>query len=274
MTNAEKITRNSKSNLAIAFIHLDKERQQDMMTFYAFCRLIDDIADGELADESKHIELNHWQKAIQTQQAELSNSVQKDLISLIVKYELEPDHLLAIIEGCRTDVGTALSFASWEELSLYTYKVACCVGLVSVKIFGCKHPNVKDYAIALGHALQLTNILRDVGEDLEKEQRIYLPHNDMMRFQYSERDLIGKVYDGRFVAMMEYHTQRAEYYYQQASEIFSTLPKNDAKALRSAESMRNIYFSILQKMRKDGFQVFRKRYKLSKIKKIYHLLKK
>lgn len=270
MSTAEEITKKAKSNLAIALTRLSADRQRDMITFYAFCRVIDDIADDpEESDTSKTAELNQWSTAIETQQADASNSLQCDTVALIVRYDIPPKYLLEIIEGCRSDIGEPQRFGSWEELEKYTYRVACCVGLASVKIFGCTHPDSETYAIKLGHALQLTNILRDVGYDLDHGNRIYLPHNDMVRFQYSERDLVGKVYDGRFIAMMEYHAQHAELLYQEAQDV---LPKQDAKALRASESMRKIYFNILKKMRQDKFQVFSKHYKLSKLKKLWYLV--
>ena len=135
-------------------------------------------------------------------------------------------------------------------------------------ILGCKHPQSEKYAETLGHALQLTNILRDVGHDLRNGNRIYLPHTEMVRFQYSERDLVGQVYDGRFISMMNYHAEHAEHLFKEAKEL---LPAEDAKALKASESMRKIYFNILQKMKKDKFQVFTKHYKLSTFKKLYHL---
>ena len=104
-------------------------------------------------------------------------------------------------------------FGTWEDLSAYTYKVACAVGLASLRVFGAEDPASERYAVALGHALQLTNILRDVGEDLSNGVRIYLPLADLARFQYTERDLIGRVYDGRFVALMAYEAERAERFY-------------------------------------------------------------
>lgn len=271
MQSAEDITRKAKSNLAIALTCLSKERQADMVTFYAFCRTIDDIADdSNLPDEEKHEALNHWQRAIESQQADAENPLQCDTVALLVRYEINPIYLLEIIHGCRSDIGNTQTFGSWDELSDYTYKVACCVGLASIKIFGCTHPDSEKYAINLGHALQLTNILRDVGYDLDHGNRIYLPHADMVRFQYSERDLIGKVHDGRFISMMEYHAQRAEHFYTEAQKY---LTAEDAKALKASESMRKIYFNILQKMRQDNFQVFSKHYKLSKLKKLWYLLK-
>ena len=139
------------------------------------------------------------------------------------------------------------------------------VGLASLRVFGAEDPASERYAVALGHALQLTNILRDVGEDLSNGVRIYLPLADLARFQYTERDLIGRVYDGRFVALMAYEAERAERFYREAIDI---MPKSDAKALVPAEIMRSIYQSLLEKMKRDSFKVFDQRYRLSKARKM------
>ena len=168
----------------------------------------------------------------------------------------------------QTSTHTA-GFGNWEELKDYTYRVASIVGLISIRIFGCTSADSEKYAVALGHALQLTNILRDVGEDLDDRVRIYLPLNDMARFQYTERDLVARVYDGRFIHMMHYLAERAEAYYQEA---ISHIPECDKSALRAAEGMRRIYQGILYKMRADDFKVFEKRYSLPKWKKLYFLL--
>jgi phytoene synthase len=177
--------------------------------------------------------------------------------------------LIAIIEGCEMDLGVQ-RFGTWEDLAAYTWKVACAVGLVSVRLFGCKDPASDNYAVALGHALQLTNILRDVGEDLANGVRIYLPLMDLARFQYTERDLVGRVYDGRFLALMTYEAERAEGFFKQAEEL---LPKADRDALIPARIMGETYRRLLTKMRADHFRVFDKRYSVSKARKLTILSK-
>ena len=144
------------------------------------------------------------------------------------------------------------------------------VGLVCTRLFGCVHEDSDKYAETLGNALQLTNILRDVGEDLANGGRIYLPINDMIRFQYSERDLVGKVYDGRFLAMMEYQAERAEHLFAKAESLITDV---DRKALWPAQIMAEIYSSLLAKMRAGKFRVFEKRYSVSKARKLAILSK-
>jgi phytoene synthase len=264
MTDSAEITRQAKSNLAFALQILPKERRDGMVTFYAFCRVVDDLADDPRQPlETREADLLAWQAGLENGFAE-PDALQREVVAMITRYDI-PVHLLtAIIEGCRMDLHPQ-RFATWEDLSQYTYKVACAVGLASLRVFGATDPASERYAVALGHALQLTNILRDVGEDLANGGRIYLPLADLGRFQYTEQDLVGRVYDGRFVAMMNYQAARAESLYREAVEV---MPKSDARALVPAEIMRSIYQTLLEKMKKDGFKVFDQRYRLSKARKM------
>ncbi len=270
MSEAVEITKKAKSNLAIAFACLPKQRRKDMITLYAYCRIVDDLADSPtLPREEKIAGLTEWKDCFSENPPKNLTSTQKAILEVRDRYQIDNQLFLEIIEGCESDLNPAQRFGDWEDLKKYTYQVACCVGLISIKVFGCKSPDAEKYAINLGHALQLTNILRDVGEDLADNMRIYLPENDMTRFQYSERDLVGKVYDGRFIAMMQYISERADHYYLEAEKYF---PIEDRRALRSSEAMRRIYHGILHKMQDEKFQVFNYRCTLSKPRKIWILL--
>ncbi|BDS08299.1 phytoene synthase [Oceaniferula spumae] len=264
MASSQDITRKAKSNLAITLLCLPKERKKDMVTFYAFCRVIDDLTDDlDIPIEKRKRGLQEWREGIDQGFSE-PDELQSEVTELISRHEISKQPFLDLIDGCASDLQPQ-RFGSWSELENYTYRVASCVGIISTRIFGCTHPDSEKYAVALGHALQITNILRDVDEDLRNGGRIYLPLDDFTRFQYSERDLIGRVHDGRFMAMMAWQADRAEKYYQQA---LTHLQPEDAKALRAAEAMRKIYHTILKKMRADGFQVFKQRYSISKPRKI------
>jgi phytoene synthase len=247
MTDSAEITRQAKSNLAFALQILPKERREGMVTFYAFCRVVDDLADDpERPIAEREAALAAWKEGLEHGFGN-PDPLQAEVVALMERHAI-PAHLLtAIIDGCLMDLRPQ-RFGTWEDLSQYTYKVACAVGLAS-----------------LGHALQLTNILRDVGEDLGNGVRIYLPLADMARFQYTERDLIGRVHDGRFVALMNFEAERAEAFYREAVEA---MPKGDAKALVPAEIMRSIYQTLLEKMQGDDFKVFDRRYSLSKARKM------
>ncbi|MGB1131264.1 MAG: phytoene/squalene synthase family protein [Haloferula sp.] len=264
MSHASDITRQAKSNLAFALHILPKDRRDDAVIFYAYCRVIDDLADDlDVPEDERERALKEWKDGLE-QGFDDPDPLQQDVLDLRERLEIPTDLLVAVIDGCRMDLRPQ-RFGTWEDLSEYTWKVACAVGLVSMRIFGATNPETEKYAVALGHALQITNILRDVGEDLENGVRIYLPLADFARFQYSERDLIGRVYDGRFVAMMAYQADRAEAYFEEAERL---LPESDRSVMVAAEVMREIYHTLLKKMRKDGFKVFDQRYRLSKARKM------
>ncbi len=269
MSVASEITRKAKSNLAFALSILPKERREDMVVFYAFCRVIDDLADDlDVPAEKRAAALSAWKQGLEGGFA-APDEFQREVVELRDRCAIPTGLLTAIIDGCMMDLHPQ-RFGTWEELSGYTWKVACAVGLVSVRLFGCKHPDSEKYAVALGHALQLTNILRDVGEDLSNSVRIYLPLADLGRFQYTERELIGRVHDGRFMAMMAYQAGRAEAFFQEAESL---LPASDRAALTPAIIMADTYRTLLQRMKADGFRVFDRRYSLSKARKLAILSK-
>ena len=270
MSDAVEITKQSKSNLAFAFACLPRQRRKDMVTLYAFCRVVDDLADSPtLAQDKKIAGLAEWEACFSDSTPSTRSSLQYSILEIRDRYQIDNQLFLELIEGCKSDLRPSRRFSDWEDLKKYTYQVACCVGLISIKIFGCKSPDAEKYAIALGHALQLTNILRDVGEDLSDNLRIYIPEADMARFQYSEQDLVDRVYDDRFIAMMQYISERADHYYLEAEKHF---PSEDSNALRSSEAMRRIYHGILKKIQQQKFQVFEHRCTLSKARKIWIVL--
>ena len=269
MASSSEITRKAKSNLAFALRILPKERRDDVVVFYAFCRTVDDIADdAEVPKQERRTALQAWEEGLRNgfpEGHELGNEVEE----MVARRGIPQEWLLEIIEGCTMDLEVQ-RFQGWEELSRYNWKVAGVVGLVCTRIFGCVHEDSDKYAELLGNALQLTNILRDVGEDLANGGRIYLPINDLMRFQYSERDLVGKVYDGRFLAMMSYEAERAQHLFDEAERI---MPDVDRDALVAARIMAEIYLNLLGKIRAGKFQVFTKRYSVSKARKLAILSK-
>lgn len=268
MTSSE-ITRKAKSNLAFALNILPKERREDMVVFYAYCRVIDDIADEEDRPvEQRMADLQAWRTGL-VEGFDSPTPFEQEVLALREKYAIPTDLLVAIIDGCMMDTRPQ-RFQTWQELQGYTWKVACAVGLVSLKLFGATHPQAEAYAVALGHALQLTNILRDIGEDIDNNGRIYLPLDDLMRFGMEEADLLAKTCDDRFLALMKFQADRAEALYEEAGRL---LPSEDRKALMAAEVMREIYHNVLLMMRADGYRVFEKRYSLSSLRKMAILAK-
>jgi len=266
---ASQITRKAKSNLAFALKILPRERRDDMVVFYAFCRTMDDLADDpEIPAEMREKSLEAWKSGL-TRGFDAPDNFQQEILSLRDKRRIPNEFLIDIIDGCMMDLKPQ-RFPTQEALSRYISKVACAVGLVSIRLFGCRDPGSERYAIALGHALQLTNILRDINEDLTNGQRIYLPLEDLARFGYTEHDLIGRVRDQRFLALMAYEADRADRYFHEAE---AALPPMDRKALLPARIMAEIYHALLDKMRDDCFRVFERRYHISKVRKLAILSK-
>jgi phytoene synthase len=260
--NAAKITRESKSNLALAFVSLGRERRQDITIFYAFCRVIDDIADStELAVEEKARDLTAWRRWLRESSPD-EPAIARDVRDLIAKYSLRPSMLEEIIDGVEMDLHN-VRYDSFEELRLYCYRVASAVGLVSIEIFGYRNLACRQYAIELGLALQMTNIIRDVGKDLGNG-RIYLPQQDLARFDYPEEDLRRRRYNESFLCLMNFEAARAEEFFAHATAV---LPREDRRSMVAAEIMRSVYQALLQRMKADGFRVFEKEYRLSWLEK-------
>ncbi len=264
--DAAKITRESKSNLALAFVSLDRERRQDITTFYAFCRLIDDIADsGTLGTNEKAQGLAAWRHWLLAHSAK-EDPLAADVRELIAKYRLAPAMLEEIIAGVEMDL-TISRYASWNELRLYCYRVASAVGLVSIEIFGYKNRRCKDYAVELGLALQTTNIIRDVGKDM-RLGRIYLPQEEMKRFGYSEAELRNAERNEHFLALMNFQEERARSFFRNAAAL---LPREDRRSMIAAEIMSAVYRALLRRMASDGFRVFEKEYRLNRLRKAAHV---
>lgn len=260
---AAAITKASKSNLAIAFFALPPGRREDITTFYAFCRLVDDIADDPalpIAEKRRRIHL--WRESLVDNFAgepPLAPAIRQ----IIRKYMIQPTYFGEIIDGVEMDLEPRL-YETFEDLQAYCYRVASAVGLVSIEIFGYRNEACKQYAVDLGMALQLTNILRDIREDWENGGRIYLPLEDLTRFQYSPVDLAAGVNDDRFLRLMNFEADRALAFYNKAA---TNLPPEDRRSMTPARIMAEVYGRILRKMRAEGFRVFEKRYRLGTLRK-------
>ena len=251
MSEASEITRRAKSNLAFALRVLPKERRDDAVVFYAFCRTVDDLADspGPSVDE-RRAALEEWRQGLLRGFREV-DAFRGELVGLIERRAIPPGLLAAIVEGCLMDLEPRI-YRNWDELDGYVWKVACAVGLVSIRIFGCTQPAAEDYAVALGRALQLTNILRDVGED-HANGRLYLPQDEISAHGLSPGGLADARGDPRFVALLQSVAARAEEFYEQAARV---MPAADHAALLPARVMAEIYRTLLARMRKDGFRFF------------------
>ena len=260
--NAAAITRQSQSNLALAFVSLGRERKRDITIFYAFCRVVDDIADStELSVIDKRSHLANWRQMLRAGAPD-EPLLARDVRHVMDKYSLPPHMLEEIISGVEMDLSIA-RYPTFEDLRVYCYRVASAVGLVSIEIFGYRNPRCRQYAIDLGLALQMTNIIRDVWKDFESG-RIYLPKEDLARFEYSETDLAKREYNERFIQLMQFEASRAREFFGRAA---AELPAEDRRAMAPAEIMGSIYRALLRRIELDNFRVFEKEYRLSKLEK-------
>ena len=262
--DARAITRASKSNLALAFVALPPDRREDITVFYAWCRVIDDIADDPGHPiAQRRAALDTWRQALRGEvPGEPSLAVPVRIV--ITRHQLPVEHFDSVIAGVEMDLdGT--TYATWEDLRLYCYRVASAVGLISIEIFGCREPSARAYALSLGLALQLTNILRDLGEDWRNGGRIYLPREDLVRCGYTVDDLAAGRRNDAFRALMRIEVERARSFY---AEAVAARPGRDRGALVAAEIMRRVYTGILDRMERDGFRVFDRRYRLNRFEKL------
>lgn len=273
MLSTEQIVRRAKSNLAFALACLPKERRRDMISFYAFCRVADDIADAtDVGEEEKEKELTRWKHCVEEGRPP-GHPVLDEVLLLPQKYGFPRAWLVEIIDGVASDI-TKTRYQTFEELLAYCYKVASVVGLVSIEIFGHTNPATRDYAINLGYALQFTNIIRDVGQDARDTGRIYLPQSELKKFGVLESEILDARPSERFIKLMDFQYRRARDYYDAAQKA---LPPEDRKNMVASEIMAAIYSRILEKLRKERYPVFQKRCRLSNIHKVWilgsHLLK-
>jgi phytoene synthase len=224
--------------------------------------VIDDVADSlDLGVAEKQERLASWRQILRVK-VPAEPPLATEMRALINKYSLSLEIIEEIIAGVEMDL-TISRYATFQELRLYCYRVASAVGLVSIEIFGYRNPASKEYAVQLGLALQMANIIRDVGKDLQ-QGRIYLPQEDLVQFGYSEADLLARQYNQRFVQLMEFEAARAHDFFQRAATL---LPPEDRKSMVPAEIMGSIYRGLLRRIELDKFRVFEKEYRLSKLDK-------
>lgn len=254
MQQSRAITRKSASNLALAFILLPREKRDAMSALYAFCREVDDVADEDAVPVAeRRAGLAAWRADIRRacQDGQPEFPVNQELHPVIRHFGLRFDLFDELIKGCEMDLDTT-RYENWEQLELYCYRVASVVGLLSIEIFGYTEPQCRDYAIALGKALQLTNILRDVRADTGRG-RIYLPQTELKRCGVSEREILQHEYSERYARLAASVADRARRFFCQARE---TLPAADRRAMVAAELMGSVYWRLFCKLERQQFNVF------------------
>lgn len=267
MEESRSITNKSRSNLALAFVLLPKAKREGMTALYAFCREVDDVADEESVPvETRRTQLAAWRE-------DIARACKGERPEFVVNQELQPiiarDGLRfelfdELIRGVEMDLDIK-RYESFEDLEGYCYRVASVVGLLSIEIFSYQNPACHEYADALGKALQLTNILRDVRTDAERG-RIYLPLAELRRFGVTEAEILRFEYSRRFHDLAAHVAARARHFYQLARK---TLPPEDRRSMASAELMGSVYWGLLRKLEKQQFDVFGPQpTKLSKAQKL------
>ena len=255
----------SGSSFYYAFLFLPKEKRAAITAFYAFCREIDDVVDEVTDPGVAHTKLGWWQSEVTKSFAgNPSHPVMKALMPLTATYGIEARHLQAVIEGCQMDL-TQNRYLDFPALQRYCHLVAGIVGEVAARIFGQTQAATTDYAHKLGQALQLTNILRDVGEDAMRG-RIYLPVNELQQFEVKANEILERKYSDRFVALMRFQSERAHRLYDEALAL---LPAEDRRAQKPGLMMASIYRTLLTEIERDNFQVLNQRVALTPLRKFW-----
>ena len=249
--HCQDITRRASSNFYYAFRLLPPERREALFALYAFCRFVDDIADDETRRNAAEL-LARWREELDRVYAGVStHRIGAALGDAVRRFPLEKEHFLELIAGVEMDLSRR-RYEGFDELHQYCYRVASTVGLLCIEIFGYQNPSARNYAVDLGVAFQLTNILRDVMEDGERG-RIYLPLEDLRRFDCGEDDVLGGRYSPCVGALMAFECGRARAYYLRAS---AALAAEDRVSLAPAEAMRLIYMRLLNRIEARHFDVF------------------
>lgn len=264
--DSNDITKKSKSNFLYSFSLLSREKNDAINTIYAFCRKTDDIVDNEnKSPEVKFQELTEWRNELE-QAIETGNSkfpLLIDIIKVMKAFNIPEEPFFKLIEGMEMDLKKN-RYYDFNELADYCYKAASTVGLMCVEVFGYNNPKTRDFAVNLGIALQLTNIIRDVKADASVG-RIYLPMEDLRRYNYHESDLLEGRYNEEFINLMKFECERAKYFYDEADK---SLPEEDKGLMFSARIMEHIYYRLLKKIEKKNYNVFDKKIRISDFKKI------
>jgi len=255
----------SGSSFYSSFRFLPELKRRAITALYAFCREVDDVVDETHDVDVARQTLNWWRSEISSlYQGKATHPVTKALQALLDDFDLAEEHFQEIIDGMEMDLDIH-RYASFKELSLYCYRAASVVGLLSAEIFGYRNRDTLKYAHDLGMAFQLTNILRDVREDADRG-RIYLPQDELEKFGVSQQDLTHPVTSDSVQALFQFQAERARDFYQKA---FNELPDEDRYTQRVGLIMAEIYQSILDEIEADQFRVLEHRIKLTPLRKIW-----
>ena len=255
----------SGSSFYYSFLFLPPQQRRAIISLYAFCREVDDVVDETAEHEIARIKLAWWREEIaKVFEDKAEHMVGKALQLTIKDFDLSQEHFIEIIDGMEMDLDYN-AYPTFKELSLYCYRVASVVGLMSAEIFGYDDRKTLKYAHALGMAFQLTNILRDVHEDSVRG-RLYIPLDELERFGVTTDELMENKTTDNIRALLKFQAERAQNYYNEAFEL---LPECDRHPQRSGLIMSTIYRTILDEIEKDGYRVLEHRTSLTPIRKLW-----
>lgn len=253
------LSQNKLSNFYFSFLLLPEPKREAIETIYAFCRYTDDIVDEDADPKEKHRRLRQWTRELQLSlYGESKYPMLNRLAAIIRRFNIPADHFHDLLKGMEMDLWKT-RYATSAELDTYCYRAASTVGLICAEVFGYRHERTREYAINLGKALQLTNILRDIKADARKG-RIYIPQEDLRRFGYSEEQLLSSVYNEQFVALMKFECDRARTYFRKAK---AALAEEDKPLFCAARTMGNIYYLLLKRIEHRHYDVFSRRIRLA-----------
>jgi phytoene synthase len=261
------LTKQSGSNFYYSFFFLPAARRAAMYTVYAFCKEVDSAVDDAPPGSDPKEAIRRWRADVAAIYGGApTHPIAISLAGHVRTLGIPKEYFDELINGVEMDLSTT-RYPTFDELSRYCYRVACVVGLICLHIFGTRDPRAKDYAVSLGMAFQLTNILRDLGTDADRG-RIYLPQEDLLRFDYPVQHLLQKRQTLPFSALMKFQCTRAHAYYDRARTILENLPRADRKALLPAEIMRGVYERILLRIEQADYHVFDSRISLPTVSRL------
>ncbi|HEY7534034.1 MAG TPA: presqualene diphosphate synthase HpnD [Nitrospiraceae bacterium] len=256
------LTKKSGSNFYYSFLFLPRHRRQAMYTIYAFCKEVDGAVDEPPAGSNPQRELQQWRTELDAAyHGTPTFPVTISLAQHVRRLSIPQAYFDELIKGVEMDL-TTTRYKTFRDLSLYCYRVASVVGLICLHVFGTTSARAQDYAVDLGMAFQLTNILRDLGTDAV-QNRIYLPQEDLDKFDCSAELLLQQQDSPQVRALIRFEATRAHEYYAKAAAALKELPKRERRALTVAEIMRAVYFRILERLEHRAYHPFGPRVRLS-----------
>lgn len=271
-----RFSKTIQSNFFYSFLFLPKLKREAIIDVYSFCRAVDDVVDeiaegGESthSEEKARLELDKWRAEIGSLYVgHPTRQIAERLQSVLEHFPMPQEYFEEMIHGCEMDLHIH-RYETFDQLYQYCYRVASITGLMCIEIFTYNSAQTKEYAVNLGIALQLTNILRDIKEDADRG-RFYLPQEDLRRFGYSENDLLNCCINNNFRALMKFECDRARSYYRKAEEL---LPQEDVPTLTAALTMGKIYFRLLEQIESVNYDVFNHSIRLHRPERFYIALR-